>query len=836
MPSRNLFRGRLFYFRIPQNLTRVMSYKSLRFLIVAAFFGSMSTSQGQDCAFEAIATLYTELWSDEISFTISDDNGILAQGQGLSDYSAETTSFCLDSITGCLVLEMNDSFGDGWNGAFLEIYLPSVGIYLGNFTLDAGNFQAVTFGDGCENGVGDIHGCTDPTAFNFNPAATVEDGSCVYDCECEDFDEPVCAITNAGELVTYPNLCEAFCDQVIQIVGFGDCDNLPVHGCTDPEALNFNPEATADDGSCLYPCECDDVFEPVCGYDYITGDYVTYNNSCEAMCAGAWIAFEGDCANLPVWGCTDSEALNYNPEANNDDGSCVTLPECAEGEFLLTIETVSPDSLIELGFAANLYWTLTTADGNYVDLVYTYDEFQQANGYGCAAPGCYNFFLNDYGWAPGAGSVNVTVNGTTTNYSVPAEQYLAGFGLGVETEGCELTFPGCTDAEALNYNATATVDDGSCQYPFTCDEGTPGQLYVCTFSGGENVGLEVVADDGSLLYSQSGFGDFAIVYIDVCLQDSTCYTATLTDLSGTGMGWNGGYFWVSDGYQDLVHEALPNGQVASTVEFSLDGTCGGVPSNDIYGCTDPTAWNYNPWATLEDGSCLYDNGEIYGCTDPVATNYNPLATVDDGSCVFPSICEDMSEVLLVLDGGTWPGEIALLVINEAGEVVMEMDGYTGIMQGCVPAGCYTVEMHDSFGDGWNGGWAEMFVDGEPMGTMTLEEGDFGSATVGVGGDCGEFEGGFTGDLPGGYEGTIWFEAFPNPGVGDVNVIADDFDMNEPVVVRIYDATGKIVVDEVKHRDDARVWTFDASSWSTGMYIIRATQGGKYAQSTWMKAQ
>ena len=87
--------------------------------------------------------------------------------------------------------------------------------------------------------------------------------------------------------------------------------------------------------------------------------------------------------------------------------------------------------------------------------------------------------------------------------------------------------------------------------------------------------------------------------------------------------------------------------------------------------------------------------------------------------------------------------------------------------------------------------------------------------------------------PGGYEGTIWFEAFPNPGVGDVNVIADDFDMDEPVVVRIYDATGKIVLDEIKQRDDARVWTFDASSWSTGMYIIRT--GQQVAQSSWIKA-
>jgi len=814
-----------------------MSFKSLGSLLVAALFAGLSGVHAQDCAVEAVATLHTDSWAEEISYTISDDNGVLVAGQGFADFSTESIAFCMDNVSGCLVLEMYDSYGDGWNGALLEISLPAFGLPLGTFTLDSGEYDFEVFGEGCDNGGGstDIHGCTDPAAFNYNPAATVDDGSCVYDCECEDLDDPVCAITYAGELVTYPNLCEAFCDQAFQIVGFGDCDNLPVHGCTDPEALNYNPEANAEDGSCLYPCECEDVYEPVCGYDYNVGDYVTFNNSCEAMCAGAWIAFEGDCSGLPVWGCTDPDALNYNPEANNDDGSCVTLPVCDEGEYLITIETVSPDSLLELGFAANLFWALTSADGNYVELVYTYDEFQQSNGYGCAAPGCYNFFLNDYGWAPGVGSVNVTVDGTTTNYSVPEGQYQAAYAIGVETEGCELTLPGCTDPEALNYNATATVDDGSCQYPFTCEEGTPGQLYVCTFSGGENVGLEVVADDGSVLYSQSGFDDFDIVYIDVCLQDSTCYTATLTDLSGTGMGWNGGYFWVSDGYQDLVHEELSNGQVSGTVEFSLDGTCGDLPSNDIYGCTDPAAWNFNPWATIDDGSCLYDNDEVYGCTDPVATNYNPDATVDDGSCIFPSICDGMSDVLLILDGGTWPGEITLLVINEGGEVVMEMDGYTGIMQGCVPAGCYTVEMHDSFGDGWNGGWAEMFVDGEPMGTMTLEEGDFGSATVGVGGDCGEFEGGFTGDLPGGYEGTIWFEAFPNPGVGDVNVIADDFDMNEPVVVRIYDATGKIVLDEVKQRDDARVWTFDASSWSTGMYIIRATQGGKFAQSSWMKA-
>jgi hypothetical protein len=60
-----------------------------------------------------------------------------------------------------------------------------------------------------------------------------------------------------------------------------------------------------------------------------------------------------------------------------------------------------------------------------------------------------------------------------------------------------------------------------------------------------------------------------------------------------------------------------------------DGSC----VFPVYGCTDPTAKNYNPNATVNDGSCEY---WVYGCMSPTATNYNPNATKDDGSCVFPT--------------------------------------------------------------------------------------------------------------------------------------------------------------------------------------------------------
>jgi hypothetical protein len=69
----------------------------------------------------------------------------------------------------------------------------------------------------------------------------------------------------------------------------------------------------------------------------------------------------------------------------------------------------------------------------------------------------------------------------------------------------------------------------------------------------------------------------------------------------------------------------------------------------VYGCTNPLATNYNPLATIDNGSCLIrvigdpigprdpidprDPRVVYGCTNPLATNYNPLATIDDGSCL-----------------------------------------------------------------------------------------------------------------------------------------------------------------------------------------------------------
>ena len=100
----------------------------------------------------------------------------------------------------------------------------------------------------------------------------------------------------------------------------GSC--IPVIlGCTDSIACNYNQEATVDIGTCFLPDQYYDC-DGNCLND------VDQNNVCD---------------ELEIPGCTDNglldndfdndqlAALNYNPLATQDDGSCITVIEgCTE--------------------------------------------------------------------------------------------------------------------------------------------------------------------------------------------------------------------------------------------------------------------------------------------------------------------------------------------------------------------------------------------------------------------------------------------------------------------------------------------------------------------------
>ena len=49
---------------------------------------------------------------------------------------------------------------------------------------------------------------------------------------------------------------------------------------------------------------------------------------------------------------------------------------------------------------------------------------------------------------------------------------------------------------------------------------------------------------------------------------------------------------------------------------------------EVHGCMDSKALNFNVFATIDDQNCDY-----LGCTDPEAINYYSGATIDDGNCL-----------------------------------------------------------------------------------------------------------------------------------------------------------------------------------------------------------
>ena len=91
-----------------------------------------------------------------------------------------------------------------------------------------------------------------------------------------------------------------------------DGGNTP--GCTDPESCTYQPEATCDNGSCLYFDLCG-----VCGGDGIDGctDELACNYDPEATCSIAIECCYDNC------GCTLPNASNYDSQALCENGSCL---------------------------------------------------------------------------------------------------------------------------------------------------------------------------------------------------------------------------------------------------------------------------------------------------------------------------------------------------------------------------------------------------------------------------------------------------------------------------------------------------------------------------------
>lgn len=439
-------------------------------------------------------------------------------------------------------------------------------------------------------------GCMDAAACNYDPEATLDSADCLYAAPHRDCDEN-CMVDSDGDGTcdaeevpgcTYPG-ADNYNPEATDENGSCSFENIGVtgdYGCTYPTACNFNPDATDDDGSCTFPES---------GYD-CSGSCL-FDSDADGICD----AFEG---------CTNPAACNYDAGALDNDGSCVYPPsgydcfgDCASD---------------------------TDGDG-------VCDLFEVP---GCTDPTACNFVA---GATDDDGSCTYPAPGYTCS------GYCAG---DVDGDGvCDANeIEGCMHSLACNYAPEATENDGSCVFPephYDCGgeclidldgDGVCDPLEVpgCMYPGADNFNPLATDDDGTCLFMTNP--------IPGCIYPTACnFQPEATEDDGSCVFPALGYTCAG----------------TCIVDTDSDGVC---DLYEIAGCLDAEACNFNSFATDPapcnylvpgqdcDGNCYFDtNGdgecdELEGCTNPIAANFNPAATVEDGSCEYAcSACAPVFE-------------------------------------------------------------------------------------------------------------------------------------------------------------------------------------------------
>lgn len=199
--------------------------------------------------------------------------------------------------------------------------------------------------------------------------------------------------------------------------------------------------------------------------------------------------------------------------------------------------------------------------------------------------------------------------------------YYEGVALG-SAQACNY---GCTTAEAVNYDATAEEDDGSCVTRF---EGC-GDRLALNFNATVNVNNSRYCAYSTLALGFScpvsgswvpSTGDQEAVdgynisaCADLCLATAQCV----------------GFVHAAEGRSCRVAATQPVAAGAAMRRnfyrrrpSELQGAvC-------VFGCNESGAANFDATAEADDGSCAFPRG----CTDPSSALYDPAAVQDDGSC------------------------------------------------------------------------------------------------------------------------------------------------------------------------------------------------------------
>ena len=236
----------------------------------------------------------------------------------------------------------------------------------------------------------------------------------------------------------------------------GTCTSAQA-GCTDAAALNYFIFATVDDGSCTYNGCTDGT--TINGSGFNTGGYngngqgaINYNPSATID--------DGSCIYCN-FGCTDASQFNYDANATCDDGSCIAfVPGCTDsGNENTNVINYNASANIDDGSCD--YSGCTTPSA--INFMRSYQQFGHTNVNGLTGENltCWDT-QQDYPFAltidtipfpgPSLSYLNI-INGYQSTNSNPPISFIPACAT-VDDGSCDS--PGCVDVLACNYDATAT--------------------------------------------------------------------------------------------------------------------------------------------------------------------------------------------------------------------------------------------------------------------------------------------------------------------------------------------------------------------------------------------
>ena len=325
----------------------------------------------------------------------------------------------------------------------------------------------------------------------------------------------------------------------------------------------------------------------------------------------------------PILGCTDPTACNYNPAADQNNGTC-TYPGCTDPL------ACNYNAGAGCANASCIYPPVNDVCSNAISLTVNAPSTSATNVNTCSEgtnPSCGGTAIQDvwYKFVYNGGTLSISTTLGTNNDTriavwsacggaqiacdddsgpglaslitltcptlTPGLTYYiqaGGFNSIEGTFGIQVTMvdiAGCTNPLATNYNSCATINNGSCIIPGCTDP------VACNYNPSAN------QNNGSCTFPG-------------CTDPSACNYSITAGCSNGSCTYPG-----------------CNNPIACNYNPSAgcdDGTC------TFSGCTNPTACNYNALASCDNGSCTFP-----GCTDPSACNYSSAAGCNNGSCTYP---------------------------------------------------------------------------------------------------------------------------------------------------------------------------------------------------------